>query len=1005
MGTLEAYLAAPLVALAGPSVLGAARCRPSRLYALFLLARLAADPPADRGPLVRAAGRRRRSRSAPTGCVKNQLIAGGGYPEMNPAGAALALLALRPGRRPAGCAGCRAGRRWGLLAGLMLWVDPLVLPYVGATGAVLVALPAAGARAAGPASLLGPARWSGRRRCWCDSLAAGRDPLAAVLAASGARRGRRLGRPAARRAACSGRRSAWASARPGRCATWQLWWALALPVLLAARRRRRPGGALRRAGAGLRRTGVGVRAARGRRCGWPSSVAAVAALAAYTVQQRRRAHPGGELPLPVLPAHLRCRPLLWPLWTVARRRPRPAGRRRPRWSRPVAVLRRHAARHRAPVATWPVPSRTAPAARADAGPARARWSTTLRELGVRHVRAGYWTCNRLTFASARGRGLRGGRRRRCAPASTGTPRTARAVERGRRRRPGSRRLGSPLAGPARRSDSPPRDPWSPCDGWLTSHRSWPDPALNACDPSDGPRRDARLGSGRSAAGVGRGRPRRWASAAASTRLVTSSLAMIRETCTLAVFGEMNSCSAIRLLLCPSATSRSTSCSRAVSRSAPGRPGRPRRPTRRARVAACSASGRRAEPAGDRGGLRDRLGHLVPLPGRGGRLGQRQQRPGQRVRLAVGPPRRRPPPARPAASRRRSRAARRPGRRAPARPGAGRAGRRRARRPRRRSSGRRRPARRPGRRRPSTGQPSRGRSRQRGRRPARRGRAGPPRPCRRPPAPPRSAARAAAAGGSGRGTAGRGRPAPADQLVGAPGGRGPAAARRAAGASAAPATPGGSIRAASAQTASASSQRPSASSASAWLDSRYAPVERLMPTRRASVTPALAAAGGLGVPAQLEEHVGDVDQGAAPAPARRRRRGRRPRPRRSSASPRSGAPSPVGRAGRSGSAAAPASSRRAPRRPRIASAAIRAACCGSTLHQVGGDVGEQPDPLRAGRHRRPPAGTPRRSSRLPSLLPSSASSRPRRSSRRAARSGSASASTSASAARVRVSARL
>jgi hypothetical protein len=34
------------------------------------------------------------------------------------------------------------------------------------------------------------------------------------------------------------------------------------------------------------------------------------------------------------------------------------------------------------------------------------------------------------------------------------------------------------------------------------------------------------------------RPSRWATAAASTRLATSSLAMMRETWTLAVFGEM-----------------------------------------------------------------------------------------------------------------------------------------------------------------------------------------------------------------------------------------------------------------------------------------------------------------------------------------------------------------------------------------------------------------------------------------------------------------------------------
>src|SRR5689334_3513043 len=57
---------------------------------------------------------------------------------------------------------------------------------------------------------------------------------------------------------------------------------------------------------------------------------------------------------------------------------------------------------------------------------------------------------------------------------------------------------------------------------------------------------------------------RYATAAASPRLVTPSLARMLDTCTLAVLAEMNSSAAISRLLRPAATSRSTSNSRAVS---------------------------------------------------------------------------------------------------------------------------------------------------------------------------------------------------------------------------------------------------------------------------------------------------------------------------------------------------------------------------------------------------------------------------------------------------------
>ncbi|WP_434971546.1 hypothetical protein [Micromonospora peucetia] len=229
MGTLEAYLAAPVFALAGPSTL-ALRLPTLALYAVFVVLawRLTLRLTGDRwfALLVVALLALGSDR-----VVKNQLIAGGGYPEMNAAGVALAVLAYdlaagRPGRR------LPRWTAWGFLAGLMLWVDPLVLPYVAATGAVLLAY--RWRELYGRAGvLLGAAALVGAGPLLVHSLATGRDPLGAVLAASG-----------------SGEAAGWADrlhgglvlgpplgmglCSPGQCTPGQLWWAVALPLLLVA---------------------------------------------------------------------------------------------------------------------------------------------------------------------------------------------------------------------------------------------------------------------------------------------------------------------------------------------------------------------------------------------------------------------------------------------------------------------------------------------------------------------------------------------------------------------------------------------------------------------------------------------------------------------------------------------------------------------------------------------------------------------------------------------------
>ncbi|MFC4145822.1 DUF423 domain-containing protein [Micromonospora mangrovi] len=442
MGTLEAYLAAPLFAVAGPSTF-ALRLPVLALYALFLALawrltrRLGGEPWFALlvvGLLALGSDR----------IVKNQLIAGGGYPELNPAGVALALLTLdlctgRPGARLPRWAG------WGLISGLMLWVDPLLLPYILTTGGLLVMWHRPPSRRTAPTGGPGTAgvRGTGAGRHelvgWAgvvvvgafllgaapmllDSLRHGRDPLTAVLAAGGGEatagwgerlHGGLLLGPSLGMGFCS----------PGHCATWQLWWSLALPALLvlailgACRTLLRtpappppapptvdlgkqssgrdgdcPRSALR-----AERVAAAVRLA--------LLLGAVGVLAAYTVSSA-----AGRTPVESA-RYLSCLAvaipaLLWPLAAALRPRPPrppatapPLGEERSLGgARVAAVAVLVAMLGSAAVATAGAVA-TAPATHAEADRHRALVDT-LRELRVQHVRGGYWTCNRLIFASA-----------------------------------------------------------------------------------------------------------------------------------------------------------------------------------------------------------------------------------------------------------------------------------------------------------------------------------------------------------------------------------------------------------------------------------------------------------------------------------------------------------------------------------------------------------------------------------------------------------------------------
>ncbi|MFG2007684.1 hypothetical protein ACGFNF_01235 [Micromonospora sp. NPDC048868] len=324
MGTLEAYLAAPVFALVGPSTLGL-RLPTLALYAVFVVLawRLTLRLTGDHwfALLVVALLALGSDR-----VVKNQLIAGGGYPEMNAAGVALAVLAYdlaagRPGRRLPRWAG------WGFLAGLMLWVDPLLLPYVAATGAVLLAYGRRELRGRAGV-LLGAAALVGAGPLLVHSLATGRNPVAAVLAAGG-----------------SGQPAGWADrlhgglvlgpplgmgfCSPSHCAPGQSWWAVALPLLLLAAalsawRALRPpvadlGQLPFRADGNCPRSSVATGGAV--RLGLVG--AAVATLALYAASSA-----AGRTPVESS-RYLSCLlisvpALLWPLWSAARRAARPA---------------------------------------------------------------------------------------------------------------------------------------------------------------------------------------------------------------------------------------------------------------------------------------------------------------------------------------------------------------------------------------------------------------------------------------------------------------------------------------------------------------------------------------------------------------------------------------------------------------------------------------------------------------------------------------------------------
>jgi hypothetical protein len=385
MGTLEAYLAAPLFALFEPSsvalrlpllpvyavfcyvMYGLTRRLYSPWFAVFVVGLLAVGSDA---------------------IVHSQISAGGGYPEIKPIGAGALLVAVWLGSGGGGTARRRligyAG--WGILAGLALWIDWLILPYVAAAGVVL----AYGCRRqllGWPGVVLVAGVVVGAAPSILHHLQPGvaAESLDTMLHLSGGGRaslgervygGLLLGVPLGT-GLCG----------PGTCEGWPLALGAAYPLLLLL------AGGL--AVAALRAAG---REERVRQAGRLALVAAASAiLFAYVRSDAAGLTPTTSVryltPLLVsLPA------VLWPLWTAAARLPFPRVLRDPRAVAGAAMVAVLTASMVAPTVAL---LRDAPRGQVVAREERALIAA-LRDLGLTRIYTEYWTCNRLAFAADEG---------------------------------------------------------------------------------------------------------------------------------------------------------------------------------------------------------------------------------------------------------------------------------------------------------------------------------------------------------------------------------------------------------------------------------------------------------------------------------------------------------------------------------------------------------------------------------------------------------------------------
>lgn len=384
MGTIEAYLAAPLVALFGPSVI-ALRMITLLLYALFLVLmfvlvrRLFSAGLAVLTVGLLAFGADR--------VVKNQMIAGGGYPETAPMVAGLLLftyaLLTRAQTRWYAFVG------WGGLFGLIAWNHWLPAPYLlGAlivllTGRVLTrqtAIAALGGFLLGVLPLLIDNILAGAHN---NSIAvfhglnsAGTDATMWDRIIGGAWVGLPMGM-----GLCA----------PSRCDGWSLWWSPVIVILLTAaviapaRGLRRPA-AVTDDGSSVPGAASRDRARQGLRL-----VLAAAGLLSLLSYVRSPAAADSPIEsaryLSMLSISLPA--ALWPLWQVVRSAKA--------WAIPATV---------------PIAALTATMLAATVGLAsevsryramrhnQAQLVAALDEAGLTYVHGEYWSCNWITYLSS-----------------------------------------------------------------------------------------------------------------------------------------------------------------------------------------------------------------------------------------------------------------------------------------------------------------------------------------------------------------------------------------------------------------------------------------------------------------------------------------------------------------------------------------------------------------------------------------------------------------------------
>lgn len=405
MGTLEAYLAAPIFAWLGPSVL-ALRLPLLLLYAAFLallwvFSRWLYSPwlaTFTVGLLALGSDR----------ILKNQLIAGGGYPEINPLGVLLLLLSValalgRVRRRSVGYAA------WGLIAGALVWDSWLIMPYLVAAGVLLLAtdrrqlLRGGGL---GGLALLG-GFLLGAAPLLAHAFDTGRIPVSVFLSLSSGGQAGWLDRLYG--GVIFGLPMGTGMCSPSHCQPWQLWWGLAYPVLLAA------AGVL--AWRGLRRTAArvtrpmpdsGPDPAAGPPA-WPADrvrhAARLALIGAASLSLLSYALSSAAGATPVESArYLHCLlistpAVLWPLWRLASQSGGQGGSRTPGRAARIGTRTVLAgAVGTALVATTGLLGQVADYQRL--AEQRRELVAVLRADGIRHVYADYWTCNNITFATS-----------------------------------------------------------------------------------------------------------------------------------------------------------------------------------------------------------------------------------------------------------------------------------------------------------------------------------------------------------------------------------------------------------------------------------------------------------------------------------------------------------------------------------------------------------------------------------------------------------------------------